>query len=138
MANKKDIPSSNLVNEATRELMSRKLPFLLRWGNILLLLLLLVIAGLAWLIRYPAEAQGVLLVNNGKPVVLLYAPEEKIHPGQTIYSDGKALDVMTSSAVYRNSEGLYQVDVNTSGAPVNKQQVLIKTGSVSLLKKIFR
>lgn len=137
MANKKNDPASNLVNSTTRELMSKKLPFVLQWGNILLLLLLLCIAGLAWIFPYPAEVQGMLLVNKGKPVIVLYAPEEKIKPGQALYSNGKLLHAFTSSAAYRNAEGLYQVDVDAMAGLMPRQPVLIKAGSVSLFRKIF-
>lgn len=137
----------NLVNKDVKAIMGKPLPLLLRWGNILLLALLLLIAAAGLIIRHPRFSRGILVIDQDKPVIILNGSHDIIKPGQMVVitkqnpagAMAKQWDAYTQSYPYQNARGLYQVDIDAvPAANLVNETVLIKTGSISCLKTIFR
>jgi len=68
--NKDDI---ELRSESVRDILTRVPPWLIRWGNLLFLLLLFSVLTLSWLIKYPDTLKADALLTTKRPPQPIYA-----------------------------------------------------------------
>jgi hypothetical protein len=137
----------NLVNKDVMEIMGKPLPVLLRWGNVFLITLLLLVAAAAYIVKYPQTTIGSIIIDKGTPAIVFSGRNSVIKAGQQMtiikknpgnFKEDK-WSVRAVSASYRNKKGMYQVNIDKiPEETLLNETTILKTGSRSYLETIFR
>lgn len=109
MERKKDI-DIDLKSEQMNEMLSNPPSWIVRSGNGVFLIVLFVIIGLAWLIRYPDEIAGEVLVTSSKPPIEL---------ANQSYIQLKTLNVSENQKV-RAGDLIAQFDIQAKSGDIEK------------------
>jgi len=97
----------NLRSEEVKEILTRVPHWMLRYGNILFLLLIFLILFLSWLIKYPDIITAEAVITTEIPPQKVYAKANRnidsifVHQGQEVFQN-QTLAVLDNSAIYED------------------------------------
>jgi len=97
----------NLRSEEVKEILTRVPHWMIRYGNVLFLLLILLILFLSWLIKYPDIITAEAVVTTEIPPQKVYAKANRnmdsifVYQGQDVF-ENQTLAVLDNSAIYED------------------------------------